>query len=139
VKLYHLTRLELEEDEPEFHEKHQALTRLAEPSFPLVCLYGTPEQTFFDAACSEPVDLRGAMEMRTVERLLRRSVSLSGRRFMKPLLDSTAVPPGWRRSALLRHHRLIVLDRNNAAPLGDRTLRLDDELGVVVTEGEEEP
>ncbi len=130
-----------EEDAPEFHQSHQALTRLSEPTVPIVCLYEGPHGRSIDPKGEEimgadDVIPRGDVAMR----LLRRSVSVSDRRVVGALLGM-AIPAGWRRSALLRHHRRVLFDAAGQSQVfGRHRLCLDPELGLTVAsvqEGEE--
>ncbi|MGE4055309.1 MAG: CRISPR-associated helicase Cas3' [Vicinamibacterales bacterium] len=131
-QLWQLLQDPREEDAPENHPAHQALTRLAELTAPVVLLYGPPDQPSLDPAGRQPIDLRATPDLPLAQALLRRSVGLSDRRIVYALA-AQAPPPSWRRSALLRHHRLLVLDANGRAAVDARhTHRLDPDLGVVV-------
>lgn len=114
------------EDEPELHPTHQALTRLADLSIPVVLLeddWTLPNGTRIDPKAKPSTGL--------VRRLLERSVPLASRRVVYALRDQ-AVPPGWERSPLLRNHRPIVMPRNAPARVGNAAVSLDPELGVVI-------
>jgi len=119
--------LQLEEESPESHRSIQAQTRLGDPSVDVVLLTARE---------------RAALPSRTptvkeAERLLKRAVGVSNRRVVPRLLDPTRpAPTAWQRSALLRHHRLVVLDDPNGPygnPIGGYVFDLDDEVGLTIT------
>jgi CRISPR-associated endonuclease/helicase Cas3 len=120
-----------EEDAPEFHPEHQALTRLIDPTASIVCLYGPREHPTFDAAGREPVPSGNPPSLALAKRLLRRAVTISDARVVHQLLDRSP-PASWLRSALLQHHRLMLFGPDGAAlePLGKYRLNLDPELGI---------
>lgn len=131
-QLWQLLQDAREEDEPHYHQEHQALTRLAELTVPVVLLYGSRAHPTLDAAGAKPFDLGKTPDVPLARRLLRRSVGVSDRRVVHDLVAEEP-PPAWRRSALLRHHRALFLDADGLTLLGTRhTLRLDRDLGVVI-------
>ncbi|MCS6803449.1 MAG: CRISPR-associated helicase Cas3' [Dehalococcoidia bacterium] len=133
VSVWSLGGPALAEEDPTFHQDHQALTRLAEPAVEVVLLTASPVGPRLPDG--RIVDLANTPDLELTRTLLRRSVRISHRR-VAPALLSEPAPAGWARSALLRNARLLVLDEAGSAPLpGGGTLRLDPELGVVV-EGE---
>ena len=69
--------------------------------------------------------------------LLRKSVAISHRGVARALLD-THTPGTWKKSPLLRHHRLIVLNAEGRCTYGAYVLFLDAELGVRVIQSAEE-
>lgn len=126
-----------EEDAPEFHQAHQALTRLSEPTVPVVCLYQGPHRASLDRQGVSVVDVDAVPNADTALRLLRRSVSISDHRVIGSLL-AAGVPPGWRRSPLLRHHRPVLFDTAGGSQvLGRHRLRLDPEIGLTIVPAEE--
>jgi CRISPR-associated endonuclease/helicase Cas3 len=125
-----------EEDAPELHREHQALTRLAELSVGVVLLHGSPERPALGPDGRETVSLTSEPSLELAKRLLRRSVSVADRRVVGPLLHMPA-PAAWRRSPWLRHHRLLVLGLDGAVAVGRHSIRLDDELGLVITARED--
>jgi CRISPR-associated endonuclease/helicase Cas3 len=126
-----------EEDTPEFHRAHQALTRLTEPSAQLVCLFGTRDRSYLDEQRTKPVDLTIEPERFLVKELLQCSLSVSSKYIALALLQ-TSVPKGWQGSALLRNHRLLVFDENRIAHLANLHFHLDPDLGLrmINTKGE---
>jgi hypothetical protein len=111
-----------EEDDPNIHQQIQALTRLGDPTVNVVCL--TPEEQASFRRSAAPSVSQAAW-------FLQRSVGLGDRRIIRNLLD-LPVPSGWQRSPLLRHHRLIELDIDGTGPIGQRRLRVDEALGVLI-------
>ena len=130
--LWHLTENTREEDAPDFHRAHQALTRLASPSAPVVFLFGSGNRAWLDAAHNEPVDLARTPSVDTIKRLLRRSVNVSDRRVVFELLRQ-APPASWRRSALMRNYRAVFLNDEGIAETGGCELSVDSETGVRVS------
>jgi len=120
--LWQLTRDTREEDDPEVHQALRAVTRWGPPTVQVVCA---------DAAGSRRIALGQKPSRPRVEQLLRRSVPIARKGLAEALL-ATPVPPAWKRSPLLCHHRLLELDGRNCATVGKHLLRLDDELGVVI-------
>ena len=131
-QLWRLTNNVLEEDAPEFHRAHQALTRLAAPSVSAVLLFGNAEDVALDTALNETVDMNQPPNLETTRRLLMRSVSISDRRVVSQLLEQPP-PRVWRRSGLLRNHRAIFLDCLGTARIGDHLLTLNDDVGVTIS------
>ncbi len=121
-----------EEDAPELHPALQALTRLAEETVPVVCLYGTPEQPLLRKD-GPPVNLKHKPNVGEVEDLLLRSVSLSDKRVVRTLLKQKT-PQHWEETALLRNHRALFFDANGVTFVGQWRVRLDPELGIVIGE-----
>jgi CRISPR-associated endonuclease/helicase Cas3 len=129
--LAEVTRSPLDEDAPDIHPAHQALTRLAEPSVSVVLLHATHGGIAMtrDGICL--VDLSRYPSAIEAAQLLGRSVTISDRRLVRAL-QAEPVPPAWQRSPLLRHHRVMVLGEGGAVQVGHHRLRLDTELGVVI-------
>jgi CRISPR-associated endonuclease/helicase Cas3 len=121
--IFDLCSKRLEEDAPEIHASLQALTRLAEPSVSLVCLY--PHQV-------QEVDLKRSLDLKIVPFLLRHSVTLSNRAVVWKMLRQEA-PSVWQTSALLRHHRLIELDEQGYWRDSEYEIKLDGEIGIKIS------
>jgi len=119
------------EDSPDLHTAHQALTRLGGPSVSLICLHQTPQGLALHADGREVVDPHGEPDTASARRLLRRSVTVSLPSVAPRLLRAES-HPAWRRSSLLRHHRLAVFGPDSRATVGDVQLRLDPELGLLI-------
>jgi len=129
--------LSLEEDNPELHRHYRALTRWQDrPSVEIVCLHlvdGQPHVRCDDTML--PVDLTAAPSDDLVEKLVRQAVRISGQA-AKELLASDA-PTGWRMNSLLRYHRAAVFDEKGRFAGDAFALRLDSELGIVITRDDE--
>lgn len=113
----------LEEDNPEFHASLRAVTRLGDPNITAICL--TPDEV----AHLRPQDPDAGTR---AEALLQRSVSLNRPGLVQALAQSKDHhPASWKRTALLRHCRLVELNEQRwSAEIGRYWLRLDSELGV---------
>ena len=130
--LWRITEDPREEDSPDFHAAHQALTRLASPSAPSILLYGGPDKAWLDAARAQRVDLETTPTPDLSRLLLRHSLNISDRRVVFDLLQRET-PPGWLRSPLLRHFKAVFLNDADTADVGKYHLALDDETGVTVS------
>lgn len=120
----------LEEDNPDVAPVFQALTRLTEPTAPVVL------ERSQDARVPNPQTTPDAAE---TLRLLGRSVSLSHGGVVPLLLkDQSLTPPGWAKSPLLRHHRRLILDSNNTTRIGGWEIEENPDLGIVIRLGKEE-
>lgn len=131
--VWRLTEDPREEDEPGFHRAHQALTRLSEPTVDVAFLYGSAERPTLMADGRGPINPLEVPSVALAREILARSLSVSNKRVVFDLIQQ-APPEGWRRSPLLRNHRLLPLDAENCAVVGKYRLRLDDELGLVISE-----
>lgn len=120
-----------DEDNPDVHPNFQVRTRYGDPSVSVILLEDRNGHLCFpdgsDYTLSRPPSDCEAV------RLLRRAVSLSDPRLLWSLLQ-TDPPAAWRRSPLLRHHRLVTL-RDGRAEIGSHTLHLDPDLGIRIVEG----
>lgn len=115
---------DLDEDNPDLHPTLQALTRLSEgPAVSVVALGAD--------ASFEPD--REPSRDETIA-FLRREVRITHRSLALALLkDESRRPRGWRRSPLLRHHRVLRLDASGRERIGNFEIRVDSELGVVIS------
>jgi CRISPR-associated endonuclease/helicase Cas3 len=127
-----------EEDAPDLHREHQALTRLGRPSVTLICLYRDEGGKRLSVnKGGEPLDLSAEPSCDEIAALLRRSVSVSQPDFYRHFALQLA-PAGWRKSPLLRHCRPVGFDAEGAWAQDGLRLRLDDDLGLVIGGGTEE-
>jgi len=129
---------ELAEDDPGVHRSLQAVTRLGPPTVAVVFLYEHAGQLYLDPQGASPVSLTEEPDRATTVALLRRSVSLSHRGLTPWLMQHGELPPGWRRHPLLCRHRLLRLDADNRWQGQNVIIRLDPELGVVITSAAKE-
>jgi CRISPR-associated endonuclease/helicase Cas3 len=118
----------LEEDNPEVHRRLQAVTRLAEPSVQVVCLFGDAARPSLDAAGRHQVDLEAAPSPWQTKQLLYRSLSVADRRLVEPLAE-TEIPAGWAKSAALRFHKPVIFDSSGRAEVNGWTVELNPLLG----------
>lgn len=137
-KLWNIVGMAREEDAPDLHPTYQAMTRLAEPSVEVVCLYGTPDEPYLDARRTVRVDTRRKPSLDQIKSLLRRSLSVSNRRIVYALAAREG-PRGWQDSALLRRHRLLCFDEKGETMIDSTLVRLDPDLGLVVAPREGGP
>lgn len=122
-----------DEDAPDFHLAHQALTRLTDPSVDVICLVGAGDAPRLPEG--DVVNLALPPELALARRLLRRSVSVSTKGLVQALLARPA-PRGWQRSPLLRHHRPLVFDEVGQCRIDGWTLRLDPDTGLEIHRGD---
>lgn len=121
--------VELEEDDPAAHRVIQALTRQG-TSVSVVCLHRSASGLALQPDGSEPLDLAEMPDQDKVRRILGRTVSLGHKGILHQLL-SQEVPPAFRRSPYLRHHRYMVFEEGRCQ-MKDWEVVLDSELGLVI-------
>jgi len=124
-----------EEDTPEIHQEHQALTRLGRPSVTLICLYGMAERACLTSD-GPTFSLKGEPNLEQTKALLHRSVSITQPDLYRHFTREPG-PAGWKKSALLRHCRPLFLDAEGRW-IGHHervTMRLDTDLGLVIERG----
>lgn len=115
---------ELDEDNPDIHESLRAQTRLSDPTVEVVIL---PRDR------AENLDMKSTPNLETAKSYLHHSARVSHQGLVWWLIRNLQPPSGWRKSALLRHHRLIILEEDGEAVCGSYTLQLHHELGLQVT------
>ncbi len=122
------TRWLREEDSPDLHPAHQALTRLAEPTVDVVLL-----------DVSHPLASRTKPSLSPGEclELVRSSVPISSPSAVSQLA-ALPIPDAFSRSPLLRRHRLVPLVGGEAV-VGDLTITYDPDLGVLLGRTREAP
>ena len=132
-----------EEDNPGIHQVHQALTRLAEPTVTVVCLYGKRSEYFMDNRHLTPLHFDIKPSAETMNQLLKRSVTISRRGLTEIIINNVEneLPQILRQEPLLRHHRVLYFDENKRCKIQGFLLNLDDERGLVVEKdnSKEEP
>jgi hypothetical protein len=110
-------------------QAYQALTRLSEPSVPIVCLYaprdGSSGHPSVDPEGKVMVDLAAEPEPGLARQLLARSVTVSTWRLVRALWEQPT-PRGWVHSPLLRHHRPVCFDAQGNGKVGTVRLHLDE-------------
>lgn len=135
--VWRLTADPKEEDSPEFHRDHQALTRLAAPSVSVIFLYESDGRFFLDRLRKHPISLHRNVPIDGVKDFLRNSVSISSRAIVYQLM-AEPVPSEWRNQALLRQYRLLTLHEDNSLQFGKYKILLDSDLGVVIEKSQSE-
>lgn len=108
-----------DDEDPEVHKTVRADTREGDPSITVVML--PPDMILSDHP--------GIPEVRS---LLDHSAKLSDRGVVRALLDEGESPTEWTYNANLRHARLLRLDGQNQAHVGNYALTVNPELGVVI-------
>lgn len=126
---------QLEEDDPQVHPTLQALTRLGEPSVTVVCLYRTPTGYSLDREGRRQVDLSAEPSLAEAKELLKAAVSLTHPSLVRHFV-ALGPPSGWRRSPLLRHHRVAEFGPDGTLRVGIFLVELDDDLGLVISRPE---
>lgn len=125
----------LEEDNPQIHDAFRALTRLAEPSVSLICLYETEKGIALDpCGLSAPVNIKKRPNITEAKELLKMAVNVQRRDVVKYFINNVRTSSEWRKSAAVRYHYPVVFNQNGEYhPEGaDFTLKLTHELGLEV-------
>ena len=128
---YNSFNFQLDENDPEKHKTLRAHTRDEErPTVSIVLLTKNEANS---------MNLKAEPNRETSEFLIRREVKISKGGLTQDIIaDPDFKVSSWEKSALLRHHRLIVLDEQNQKIIGKKILILDDNKGVEYkTEGGE--
>lgn len=118
------------DDETEDPHTQRFLTRLGEPSIPVVPLYRIGCGWYLDPEGKRPAKLEGDLAEEEVLALWRRAVRLSRHPIPKKL-SAEDPPPAWRRNGLLRGLRSLEVGRE----FDGLKVELDPELGVVYRKG----
>ncbi len=123
-----------DEEDPAVHDALRATTRLGDPSVTVVpviatatgfCL-ATDRSVVFDPNATD-------IPFVVARRLARSALSLSRPQLVHVLLKSAAAyPRAFKRSGVLGHHRVLVLDDSGRALVGKTPVLLDAELGLLV-------
>ncbi len=122
-----------EENNPELHKAHQALTRLTGLAVNVLCFYGEKAQPYLDTALSRPIDTAVRPGTELTKELLMRAVTISRHGLVERIIaDGQCLPSAWREEALLRHHYILFFDENNRCQFDKYVLILDEEKGLVI-------
>ena len=132
TRLDTLTAMGRDEDD-DLHPFFQALTRLAERTVTVVCLFGRGADLFLDRDYTRPLSLAKTVTMAGAADILRRSCSIGDKRVVREL-EAKDVPPAWRKAALLRNCRPIVFDTDGCYVVNKWRLRLCPDTGLRVEE-----
>ena len=125
----------LAEDAPEAHKSLQAVTRLTEPTVTIICLWAKGVKIYLDEQFTRQIDLSKKPSLETTKELLKCSVGVSNKGVVFKFW-AEEVPLGWRNSALLRNHRVVLFDENRNCEKFSYTFRLDENLGLQITKKE---
>ncbi len=128
-----------DDDDPKIHQALRAKTREGDESLTVICLCRHKDRVFLpdDKGApnfSAPVDLSKAAS----RRLMDFALPLSQKGIYHALIAQTP-PPAWKKSPFLRYARPLLFEAG-VAHVGNKMLRLDGELGIVIeTPKEKEP
>ncbi|MQF69052.1 CRISPR-associated helicase Cas3' [SAR202 cluster bacterium AD-804-J14_MRT_500m] len=128
IPLWKFYEQQLTEDDPDFHTKLQALTRLTGNQVSLVILYriaGALHLSPDDPRIVPIVESHGKYWDRE---LLKNSVTLGSPAKLVNQLKSFNTEPLWSKSRYFRHHRLVIVDEHGSAECS--ALRIDPDLGI---------
>ncbi len=120
-----------DDDDPLLHAQLKAETRLGPPSIELVCVERRGDDLLVGDGDPRPLDPSAEPDRALVSRLVRRSVGVTRPAIVRALAAEPA-PEGWKASALLRYRRLVAFEEGRAQ-VGGVDLRLDPELGLVIS------
>lgn len=118
------------DDEAEDERTQRFLTRLGDPSVPVVPLYRIGEGWFMDPQGKCRIKLKGDLTKEEALALWGRAVRLS-RTPIPQILLKEEPPPAWRKSGLLRNLRPLEVGRD----FGRIRVDLDPELGITYFTG----
>lgn len=125
--------MNLEEDAPAVHKAFQALTRLNEPSVPLVCLHTIDGNLNTEPdGTGQTVRLDSKPDNQLTGHLAQHTVTLTHRGVFN-YYSAQEAPTGWREHPLLRDHRVAVFNQGVCElPNTPYTLRLSQGLGLEI-------
>ena len=126
-----------DEDDPATHEHFRPATRLGDPAVEVVFAYGSETAARLRPGDRRTHDLSRTPDGPLARDLLRRSGSITKYGLVRELIGRNP-PPGWDKSALLRHHRLLLLDDGHHVSVGDWGITLDEDLGIVISKNPSE-
>jgi CRISPR-associated endonuclease/helicase Cas3 len=131
-----------DEDNPDLHPTHQALTRLARPTAQLVCLIVGSDTTLrmpHDNSLVPTLTVRRMSDGGTedVGRLMSAELTVADFRVLRELWTTPRRPVEWQDVGMLQRHHLVTFT-NGAATIGDMELQLDHDLGLMVVRGSSE-
>jgi CRISPR-associated endonuclease/helicase Cas3 len=129
-----------EEDSPDLHPAHQALTRLTRPTAQLICLmldsFGS-RSMIHDGTLITSLSIRkmsggGAQDIR---RLILAELTTAHPGVVRELWDNPLKPKEWTQVGMLQNHHLITFT-DGCAQVGNYEMILDNELGLTVVRGD---
>jgi len=125
-----------EEESPELHPDSQAMTRLIEPTAQVACLWVKDEEIFVDENHKMRVDLNQRPGREIEKAIVLNSVSISSRAVVFSLFKEE-VPVGWKKSPLLRRHRVLKFGQDRKCEMFGRVFELHPEKGLLISKKEE--
>ncbi len=128
-----------EEENPELHPAHQALTRLAPPTAQLICLEAAGEGAFrliHDETLLRTLAVRitPARRREDIQRLLLGELTTAHPGLVRELWHSPRRRPEWKEVGMLCRHHQITFEGGRTT-VGKYELLLDKELGLRVLRG----
>ena len=121
---------QLDEDNPEAAEKIRAATRDTEPTIQLIVVYHLNGQDNLDDAGAEPFNEAAEPNLIRVRRLLENELTIAHRGCVLHYVHRD-VPAGWRKSGLLRNHRVVRVGQDGRS-LTDNWIQISYDLGAVI-------
>jgi len=122
------------DDDAEDGRTQRLLTRLGDPSVPVVPVFRIGEQLFLDPQGNRPARTQGVLDRKEEVEIWNRTVRVSRYPIPQSLLREEA-PRAWKRSGLLRNVRPLDLSRTFRTRRGEVRVELDPELGVIYRHG----
>lgn len=116
-----------EHEDPLLHQQLRAATRLGDPTIELICIERLPSGQL-SLGDTLPFDLDTEPDRATTLRLVRRSIGVSRKSIVRVLQSKEYKI--WEKSAILRYRRPVIFEEGRAT-VGDTSLLLDPELGLV--------
>jgi CRISPR-associated endonuclease/helicase Cas3 len=131
-----------EEDNPDLHPAHQALTRLSRPTAQLICLEVGSAGAFRLIHDQSPISTLAVRKMSAggvedVTRLLLGELATAHPGVVRELWGSPRRPSPWEKVGMLcRHHQIVFV--NGRAMVGKYELLVDNEVGLQVVQTDEQ-
>jgi len=132
-----------DDDDPTIHTALRARTREGDESVTVICLCRHKDRIFLPDQrgapdFQSPIDLATEPDKPTAKKLMDFTVPLSNKAIYHALINTTP-PPTWKKSPFLRNTRPIYF-QDGLAHVGNKILRLDGDLGIVIqTPEDKEP
>jgi CRISPR-associated endonuclease/helicase Cas3 len=124
---------QLDEDNPDAAEQIRAATRDTEPTVQLIVVYNVNGRDHLDPAGHEPYAESDEIDVTQTRLLLNNEVTV-GHRGCVAFYANRSVPAGWKKSGILRHHRVVRVDGTGASLGQDEfPLRFDPDIGLCFT------
>jgi CRISPR-associated endonuclease/helicase Cas3 len=121
-----------EDDDPRTHESRKAATRDTDPTVSLVVIYHRDGKDFLSPTGGDPVNLDIEPSVLLARDILRNAVTVSHGGCVATYAWSDP-PRGWRKSGLLRFHRIIRVDADGVSLPCEFPVTVCREIGVQFT------